>query len=150
MNEVNALTLAEISHKSPTAEEFFTYAACRERHVRGGISSVDSLRDQMRQEGFLPVPKDLVSLLKDLEKVGVGQFKGKFFRWNTSIRSVGEMAHDSSKVIPIKKDVKVPAPKTKTLVMCLPGGKEVSITFSTSLTSEEVTFLSEKILKECE
>lgn len=143
---INNSAIAEIADRTPTAEAFFTYAACRERNVREGISRLSAIRVQMAKEGFTPVPQDLLSMFRELEKVGVGQLKGDLFKWSVSIKEVGETIS-----APREHMAEIPKiPKSiKTFAVYYDNGRHASISFTPNLTKEEIKFLAEQLLKEC-
>lgn len=148
---LNNKTISEIAQKSPTAEDFFTYAACRERHVRGGVSKLPDLRTQMKQEGFEPVPQDLLIMFRELHRAGVGELKGDTFKWNTSIKKVGEAVIGKTEILESKPAKTTASSRIeKALVVWFDNKKHVSITFTPNLTKDEVSFLASKLLRECE
>lgn len=148
---INKNAIAEIAQKTPTAEAFFTYAACRERNVRDGVSRLSALRAQMIGEGFDPVPQELLSMFRELDRAGIGSLKGDFFRWGVPIKKVAEVVFEKpARVEPIQKDPLSELPKAlKSLVIYYADGKEMSISFTPNLTREEVRFALEKVLREC-
>lgn len=135
--------IAEIMQQSPTAEAFSTYAACRERNVREGISRLPSIRAQMTKEGFNPVPQDLLTMFKELDRAGVGKLLKDEFKWNISIRDVGVLAGPQAP-LPPKREV-----SKKTLVICFGENKDASISFTNNLTKEDIQFLASKMLQDC-
>lgn len=141
--------LVEIAQRNPTAENFFAYAAERERDIKLGVSRLPQLREQMRAAGYEPVPQDLLTTFRELERAGVGKLQGDRFRWDMPIKKLGEA------VFGPKKE-KQPAPKAepraietheRTLVICFGKGREAAIRY-TDLTIEDVDFLREKLLLE--
>ncbi len=150
MVQVNKNTIAEIAKKSPTAEAFFTYAACRERNVRQGVSRLPAIRAQMSVEGFHPVPKDLVSMFQELARAGVGTLQGKEFKWNVPIREVGQAGSIKESTPHVEHHINRVIPQaTKDLVIMFDTNKEVSIKFTANLTKDEINFIAAKLLKEC-
>lgn len=146
---MNLELVQTISKQSPTAEAFFDYAASRDRNVRDGISSIQSLRNQMSKDGFHPVTKDLRQMFAELEEAGIGELKGDKFKWNVSIKLVG------------KPSVKQPSPKIgviakptnpvqmKNTSIFFGDKKEIHIQFTNNLTQEDLVTALEKVLKEC-
>ncbi len=147
---MNEKEVSEILQKTPTAEAFATYAACRERDVRNGISRLPKIREQMKQEGFHPVPQDLLAMFRELERAGIGKLSGDKFKWFTSIKKVGSAGSTQSpKMLDSgKKDIVIPKAQ-KTMVLFFDKNKEITVTFTPNLTRDDVAFLAEKILKEC-
>ncbi len=145
MGTINTKSISEIAERSPTAEAFFTYAACRERNVREGISRLSAIRAQMAKEGFQPVPQDLLVMFRELEQQGIGKLQGNLFKWNVSIKKVGEAANPASEALVVKTHEK-PKREVKTLVICFESGKEVSVTLSEPLTKEEASLVANKLV----
>lgn len=143
--------IVEIAHKTPTSEAFMTYAACRDREVRDGVSQIDALRTQMAKEGFLPVPQDLAKMFKELHTAGVGELRGGMFKWHVSIKEVGKVGMGAKKTVTVPK--KAPKPTAlgeagrSTVHMLFASGKEISISYTEKLTKEELDFLHKTLLK---
>lgn len=147
---LNPKTVGEIFQRTPTAEAFAAYAACRNRNVRLGISKLPGIRAQMTKEGFDPVPQDLLSMFKELERAGAGTLSDGTFKWNVPIKKIGEIVSDESPKEKIRLAL-VPPPKEgeTTLIVCFPSGKTASISLSSKLTVEECQFMCDKILRTC-
>ncbi len=147
---LNNEKIAEIMQRSATAEAFATYAACRVRHARDGVSKLPTLRAQMLAEGFTPVPQDLLKMFRELEQAGVGKLQGDLFKWSVPIQHVG-ITPDKAAVEKAPKAVK-PAPEApkaqKSLVIFFDKERSISVQFP-SLTKEEVEFVAKKLLEEC-
>lgn len=143
MTQLNAEKIAEILQRSPTAEAFATYAACRERNVRDGVSRLPAIRAQMAKEGFHPVPQDLLSMFRELERAGIGKLQGDQFKWSVSIKRVGE-AIESPK--PVKAE-SIPT-SAKELVIFFDKNKQVEVRFPENLTPAEIRFVADKLLQE--
>lgn len=150
--------IAEIMQKSPTAEAFATYAACRERNVRDGISRLPAIRAQMAKEGFHPVPQDLLAMFRELERAGVGQLWKDQFKWNMPIKDVGaafeapKSETPRTQVAEVKPSAHI-APANnhnrRILTMSLGEGKEVSLSFTPNLSREDIRFVMQKALRLC-
>lgn len=139
---INNKVIAEIAQKSPTAGNFFTYAACRERNVRDGESRLSSIKSQMTKEGFIPVPQDLLLMFKELERIGVGILQGDKFKWLVPIKKIGDAIREPRREILSKHE--------KSLVICFDKHKEASVLYTPNLTKADVHFLCEKLLNECQ
>lgn len=152
MTNINQQTIEEIAQRTPTSEAFFTYAACRERNVRAGVSSLPAIKAQMSLEGFHPVPQDLLVMFKELDRAGIGQLRGEKFKWNQPIKKVGEMG---SVTKPSKPEKVQRAHHTITtlverrITMCLGAGKDVEVTIRGNLSDDDCSFIAERLLKEC-
>jgi hypothetical protein len=140
---MNTKAIVEIMQKSPTAEQFATYAACRERNARDGVTRLPAIRAQMTKEGFHPVPQDLLTMFRELERAGVGKLSGDKFQWSVSIKQVGEALVEPKAEAPKQK----PEVPTKRFVMCFGNNKEAEISYTSTLTKEEVEFLCSKLLQ---
>lgn len=140
---LNQEKIAEILQRTPTAEAFANYAACRERNIREGVSKLPAIRAQMSKDGFQPVPQDLLSMFRELERAGVGELKNDMFKWSVSIKEVGRALN------PAKNEVRPLPTAHKSLVIFFDKNKEATISFTPNLSVEEVKFLAEKILNEC-
>lgn len=147
---INNEKVVEILQKSPTAEAFATYAACRNRNVREGISRLPSIRAQMAKEGFHPVPQDLLSMFRELERAGIGHLWKDQFKWNVPIKEVASYLEVPKKKTSAQVYTHQRAVAEKTLVMSFGTDKKVSITFTPNLSKEDVDFMISKMLKECE
>ena len=147
MTELNTKTLVEIAQKSSTAESFFDYASKRERDVRNAESHIRALRVQMSKEGYHPVPQDLLSMFRELERAGVGVLRGDKFKWNVSVKKLGSAVTETPNAEVMRSAIPT---AQKSLVMCFDKHKEVSISFTPNLSKEEIGFLCEKLLKECQ
>lgn len=145
---MNTKAITEIAQKSPTSEAFFTYAACRERNVREGVSRLSAIKAQMTKEGFHPVPQDLLAMFRELERAGVGQLHGDMFRWHVSIRKVGE-AVVAPKEAPSVPEIKPRPPTNRSLVVYFDNGKEITADFTENLTRSEVENFCARLLKSC-
>lgn len=147
---INTERLADILQRSSTAEAFATYAACRERNARSGISKLSALRTQMQKEGFNPIPQDMLAMFKELEQAGLGQLRGDVFKWNLPLKRVGELAEEAS-VVKLPK----PAPQLnvepeavqRSLVVCFGGNKRVSISITGIVGKEELQMVVSELLK---
>ncbi len=146
MTQLNEGRLIEIAQKTPTAEEFFTYAAGRERNARDGITKLTQIREQMRIEGYHPVPQDLLSMFRELERAGVGKLEKDYFKWAVPIKTVGS-------TVTAKPAAKVATPSIplarKNLVIYFDKSREINLQFTANLTKEEIAFVAEKLLQEC-
>lgn len=142
---INHEQVTEVLTENKTTEAFATYAACRERNARGGITSIPGIQHQMLKEGFNPIPEELNDMFKDLEKIGVGKLQGNLFKWHMPIRTLGEISQSAIKspeVIETKP--KIPM----TLVVCFGKDREISITYQERLTRDEINFVVSKLLQE--
>ncbi len=148
MTQINEQVLNEIAERTPTAEQFFEYAATRERNVREGISNLTTLRAQMAKEGYHPIPQDMLRMFKELEHAGLGSLRGDSFKWFTGIRDL------ANKVGVISKPTNPDKPKLAAVVsaemsvsIALAPGKDVSFKIHGVLTSEDCRFIYETLLK---
>lgn len=154
MNHINPKAIVEISQKTPTAEDFFTYAACRERNVREGASSLPATRAQLLKEGFSPVAQDLLLMFRELERAGVGRLLGDKFHWNIPIKRLADIVVDKTTVQekPINLEprqlLNFKSDK-KTLVMIFADNREVTVSYSPGVTKEAILLLAERLLQEC-
>lgn len=132
-------TLSEIAQKTPTAEAFFTYAACRARNVREGVSRIPAIRAQMTKEGFHPVPQDLLAMFKELEKAGVGQLRGTQFKWHAPIKEIGNAL--TLKTEPVERRIAATVEKAA-------DGKALlgKILASVTLSPKEIMHLCDRLL----
>lgn len=164
MQTFNEKTVQEIAQRTPTAEDFFTYASCRDRNAREGITKIQAIRAQMTKEGFNPIPQDLLSMFRELDRAGIGKLQGDMFKWYVPIKDVGSVAlaieAQKPKTSPTKinvdniiKSQEVKPDSTNrelTMVLCLSAAKEVTIHFTPNLTHADVEFIKEKLLRECQ
>ncbi len=155
---INNEKIADIMQKSPTAESFASYAARRARggrEARNGVSTIPAIRKQMEKEGFHVVPEDMLLMFKALDQAGIGQLKGKNFKWNLSLRRVGELAEQAgvatqepiTKPLP-KEPTKKPVSK-KSLIAYFGPGRDFEAEFPSDLTQDELAFILDKILHAC-
>lgn len=160
MNNVSSSALAEIAEKSDTAESFFKYAASRDRNVRGGVSNIKDVRVQMAKEGYHPVAGDLLTLFKELERIGVGTLKDGKFKWNTPLKEIASLVTDSprnsvaasilnqpSHILSVAESY-TPKIEPQTLYFCFGAGREMSIKLFHGITRSEVEFITKKLLNE--
>lgn len=151
---LNKAKIVEIMRKSPTAEAFATYAACRERNIRDGVSKLPVIRTQLLKEGFHPVPQELVSMFRELERAGVGVLRGDQFQWHVSIKAIGEAAaaHKPTKIKDehYKQYPELTKRVEKTLSICLGSGKDVTISFTTNLSKEDCAWICRELLQQCQ
>lgn len=155
MTTINSKAIPEIFQKSPTAEAFATYAACRVRNVRGGTSRLPVIRTQMAKEGFEPVRQDLRSMFRELERAGVGTLKGEYFKWNVPIKTVGlaadvpraHMAEIPPTEAPKRSYESKTAKAEKNLTVYFESGNEVNITYTGVLTRDEADFICHKLTR---
>lgn len=138
---LNRNTIQEIASKNETSEAFFSYLSQRERSARGGENSIQSIKQQMIEKGFNPAPQELLSTLRELERVGVIEIKGDRFRWKTPIRDLAGILRTE------RKSRAKPAVVSKILVVALDSRRKFTAEFPTSLTKEEARFLGELLLQ---
>ncbi len=140
MQDLNKNTVVEIAQKNDTAESFFAYLGQRKREARGGENSVDSIKRQMRLKGFQPAPQELLTTLRELDRAGIIELKGKQFRWKFGIKDVMgsfvEPASEPAPVIPIRANYSV-----KTLVVCLDKDRQFKAEFPAKMTADELKLL---------
>jgi hypothetical protein len=139
MQDLNKNTVSEIAQKNDTAESFFAYLGQRKREARGGENSVDSIKRQMRLRGFQPVPQELLTTLRELDRAGIIELKGKQFRWKFGIKDVMravEPTQAPAPVIPLKTPL-----SQKTLVVCLDRERQFTAQFPSKLSQEELKLI---------
>lgn len=145
MVQVNEKRISEILSQSPTAENFATYAACRQRNTKGGISPLREIRRQMRKEGFTPVPQELLSMFKELDRAGVGALKDGSFKWLLPIRDLGHLAakdKQGPKVEPKPEPLAVPrSPDRGRLVVVFGVDRTVTVEYPGDISPEERDFV---------
>lgn len=154
---LNQNALQEIAQKSPTSEAFFTYAACKGRMRRGNVTPLSRVRKSLSDEGFLPVPQDLLVMFRELEHLGAGKLQGDKFEWRIPLRTVGEIgmgqAPRTKEVVskPVVKPALTPvAPEsTHSLVIVLDPKRQVSINLPGMLNKDEADFIYGKLLQLC-
>lgn len=134
--QFNKSVVQEIAHKNQTAEQLFDYLLTRERNARGGENSVQSIKQQMALKGFQPVPQELLSTLRELDRAGIIELRGDRFRWKHQLKDVAKAIQPTR--MP-KADVSMPKvdTSTKTVVVLLGPGRTFSATFPPSLTQKE-------------
>ncbi len=144
MSTVNENVLAGIAERNPTAEGFFNYAAGRERNVRENVSNLPQLRLHMSKKGYHAVPQELLSMFRELERAGIGKFRGQDFMWYTSIKEVGERALGLNKAKVVAKPVKIEpvspiriTSQVETHLTMKIGAKSVTLVCTGTLTKEE-------------
>ncbi len=147
MIQINSKVIGEIADRSATAEAFFTYAACRDRNSRNGVSDIKAIRAQMEKEGFTTVPQDLLVMFRELDKVGIGRLQGNQFKWSVPIKSVGQALAEPTKP-KVERSAVTPPSNPKNLVFLFEGGKEISVTYTESLSKEDLQLLWNRLLKE--
>jgi hypothetical protein len=140
---LNSKTIAEIAQKSPTAEAFFSYVSKRERNARGGVSKLPDIKAQLIKEDFNPVPQELLSMFRELERVGVGVLQGDTFKWSVPIKQVGKVLKSDKVVSSIPKS-------KRTLAVYFDTQREIEMSFSSGLTREEAKLAMEKLLQQCD
>lgn len=146
MTQVDNKRIAEIADRTPTSEAFFTYAACRSRNARDGVTPLRAIRQQLAKEGFLAVPQDLLSMFRELERAGVGVLnRAGEFKWNMPIKKVGEMVTHKEAVT---EPTNIPVALKKVAVF-FADNRQALLEFTPNLTKEEVAFLAQKIIDEC-
>lgn len=152
MDTVKLEVLKEVQQKSPTAQAFFEYAGRRERNVRSGVSRISAIRAQMAKEGFHPIPRDLVTMFKELEQAGIGELKAGAFKWYIPIRQIAGRVPPKPKQLKARNPLAYPQITTrveKKLSMCLGNGKDVEIRFTDKLTKLDCKFVCSRLLLEC-
>ena len=146
MEQINKTAIQEIAGKNDTAEAFFEYLRKRERNARGGENSIQSIKQQMEENGFRPAPQELLSTLRELDRAGIIEMHGDRFKWRVGIKDVARaVASDRRPKLPAR-----PLGGVKTLVVCLDSHRRFKAEFPANLSRSEVRFLCEILLQNVE
>lgn len=131
----------EIAQKNATAEQLFDYLSTRERNARGGENSVQSIKQQMALKGFQPVPQELLSTLRELDRAGIIELKGDRFRWKHQIKDVVKAVQETApKAVALEPAIPM---SLKTLVVRLDNTRQFTATFPAKMTAEERNLISQ-------
>lgn len=151
MKHINTEQLVKIANKNKTAEALFTSWAVRERN-REEID-VNRTKNVLLEEKFKIVPEELISALKDLERIGAGEFRlGRNgqptrFRLNYSLKELGKAALGEK---PVKQTAAVPAPtpvkKDLHLSIVLGDNRRVSINAPSDLSDKELVTIVDSLM----
>lgn len=148
MQQINEQVVKAIPAKNEIAEALFTLWATRERNAREGRSTLDETRRQLKKEGYIVVPSELLSIFKELQRAGAGTLRGKIFTWGAvGLREVAKLAFDQKSVPVVETEqayggVTATERTYKVVVAYLSNDRKVKMELPADLSPKEAQFLS--------
>jgi hypothetical protein len=128
---INKEVINQIAEKNSTSEAFFSYLNTRERSIRKNESSVPWIQHHMHAKGYQYEPQELLSTLKELERIGALELKGDKVTWKTSVRELAAP-------VKIEKPLKSAKQETQTMVICFDKERQFYANYPSKLSKEEV------------